>query len=152
MAFEPVREQKEGSLRAAAGRGGRSYLCSGKHSLIRTFSVMLPKVSRLKSRYDFRRVKKIGKTLHSPYFTLLYAPAKGKVTSRFGFVASTKFDKRAVVRNRARRLMREAIRRRLDDIRSGFDIVLIAKGPIKDAKLHEVSASLDQLLSKVHLL
>ena len=113
---------------------------------------MLPEESRLKSNYDFRRVKRIGRAAHSPFFTLLYAPAKDRSVSRFGLVASTKFDKRAVVRNRARRLLREAVRERLEVIKPGFDIILIAKKPIKDVKFQKVGAAFDQVLSKTPLL
>ena len=112
---------------------------------------MLPESHRLKSSYDFRRVKRIGRVARSPLFTVLYAPAKGRSVSRFGFIASTKFDKRAVVRNRARRLLREAVRERLEVIKPGFDIVLIGKKPIKDVKFQKVSAMLHQVLSKVSL-
>ena len=113
---------------------------------------MLPEPHRLKSNYDFRRVKRIGRAFHSPLFVFLYAPAKDRSVSRFGFVASTKFDKRAVARNRARRLLREAVRERLEMIKPGFDIILIAKKPIKDVKFQKVSASFHQVLSKVSLI
>jgi len=113
---------------------------------------MLPKENRLRTKYDFRRVKRIGKSAYSPYFTLLYAPAKNPQNLRFGLVASSKLDKRATQRNRARRLMREAIRKRLTDTKQGYDIILIAKNKIKGAKFEEVSSSFDQVLSKVSLL
>ena len=113
---------------------------------------MLPEPHRLESNYNFRRVKRIGKVAHSPFFTLLYAPAKDKSVSRFGFIASTKFDKRAVVRNRARRLLREAVRERLAEIKPGFDMILIAKKPIKDVKFQVVNSAFDQVLSKIPFL
>jgi len=113
---------------------------------------MLPEGNRLRSKYDFRRVKRVGRSAHSPYFTLLYAPAKDSATLRFGFVASTKFDKRAVVRNRARRLLREAVRVHLSRIKPGHDLVLIARKGVKEVSSAEVSASLNQILSKVSLL
>ena len=113
---------------------------------------MLPKENRLRAKYDYRRVKRIGKAGFSLYFTILYAPAKDPKSLRFGFVASSKFDKRATQRNRARRLMREAVRKKLPDIKLGYDIILIAKSKIKEANFEEVNSSLDQVLSKISLL
>ena len=112
---------------------------------------MLPKEHRLKTNYDFRKVKQHGNAVHTTYFTLLYYVPKNKksVPSRFGFIASKKFDKRAVVRNRARRLLREVIREHLDTINSGYDIVLIAKNNIKNAKYQEVNSAFNKILPKV---
>ncbi|MFW6143805.1 MAG: ribonuclease P protein component, partial [Patescibacteria group bacterium] len=84
-------------------------------------------------------------------FVLLYRENK-KDKSRFGFVTSTKFDKRATKRNRARRLLREAVRQQLSDIASGYDMMFIARAPLKEAGFEEVSSSLDKVLSKVSLL
>ena len=94
----------------------------------------------------------MGRGVHSPYFTLLYAPTKDSGILRFGFIASTKFDKRAVVRNRARRILREAVREHLPQIKLGYDLVLIARREVKEASSAEVSASLNQILSKISLL
>jgi len=113
---------------------------------------MLPKENRLRTKYDFRRVKRIGEVIYSPYFTLIHARAKDPESLRFGFVASTKFDKRAVSRNRARRLLREAVRKHLPDIKRGRDIILVARERIKEASVEEVSSSLDKVLSKISLL
>ncbi len=114
---------------------------------------MLPKENRLRTDYDFRRVKNRGTVVHTPYYTLLHfqkSPAKeGMQPSRFGFIASKKFDKRAVARNRARRLLREAVRHHLPKIKDSYDIVLIAKHPIKDANYEDVNASFNKILPKV---
>lgn len=113
---------------------------------------MLPQENRLQAKYDYRRVKRIGKSAYSPYFTLLYAPAKDPKNLRFGFVASSKFDQRATQRNRARRLLREAVRKELPDMRMGYDIILITKNKMKGARFEEVGSSLNQVLSKISLL
>lgn len=114
---------------------------------------MLPKEHRLKNNFEFRRVKTYGNSILTPYFILLYYQnrnSKGaKQPSRYGFIASKKFDKRAVVRNRARRLLRETIRQHLPNLKDNYDIVLIAKRPIKDASFQEVNASFNKILPKV---
>jgi ribonuclease P protein component len=112
---------------------------------------MLPEETRLRTDYDFRRVKKQGATVRTPYFILLYylRDPKYNTPSRFGFIASKKFDKRAVKRNRARRLMREVIRTRFDNIQKGYDVVLIARPLIKNANFKDVNSAFNKILSKV---
>lgn len=66
---------------------------------------------------------------------------------RFGFVAPRRLGK-AVVRNRARRLLREAARLLLPLVEGGWDIVLIAREPIRDVKMQQVRDALAQTLQR----
>ena len=110
---------------------------------------MLPKENRLTDDYDFRRVKRLGKSYHCPLFKLSLAQRKIEGPSRFGFVISKKIDKRATVRNGIKRLLRRAARERLEKIPEGFDIVLVVRPKIVDKSYEEVSAEVDKVLSKV---
>jgi ribonuclease P protein component len=58
----------------------------------------------------------------------------------------------AVARNRAKRLLREAVRVHLADLPPGQDIVLIARKEIVGARLDDVSAALDTVLRRAGLL
>lgn len=49
------------------------------------------------------------------------------VLSRFGFVVSKKIDKRAVVRNKAKRFFRSYIEENLEKIKPGRDFLFILK-------------------------
>lgn len=61
---------------------------------------------------------------------VLKAMVNGLEFSRFGFIISKRIDKRAVTRNRMKRLMREVVR--LNSIEPGWDVVVIArKGSVK---------------------
>lgn len=71
--------------------------------------------------------------------------------NRFGFVAGKKVGG-AVERNRARRLIREAVRLRLPSIEMGWDLVWIARAGIADKKLEAVAMSIDDLLRRARLL
>jgi len=112
---------------------------------------MLPKENRLTDDYDFRRVKRLGKSYHCPFFKLSLAPRKIAGPSRFGFVISTKIDKRATVRNRIKRLLREAMRERLEKVPGGFDLVFIVRPKMVGKTHEEICAAVDQVLSKIFI-
>lgn len=55
--------------------------------------------------------------------------------SRFGFVVSKKIDKRAVIRNKAKRFFRRYIEENLEKIKPGHDFLFILK-EIPDKTTH----------------
>ena len=110
---------------------------------------MLPKENRLTDDYDFRRVKRLGKSYHCPLFKLSVARRKTVGSSRFGFVISKKIDKRAVVRNRIKRLLRQAVRENLEKIPEGFDIVFVVRPNIVGKSYEEINIEFNKVLSKV---
>lgn len=113
---------------------------------------MLPRENRLTDDYDFRRVRRLGRRGQSRLFSATAAPAKDSSRTRFGFVASLKFDKRAARRNRARRLLRAAVRSLWPQIKPGYDVVVVARPPVKEADFEEVCAEINKVLSKISLL
>ena len=80
---------------------------------------------RLRRPRDFARVRAEGQTYRHPLFFMNVAP-NGLPHNRYGFVTA-KHIGRAVTRNRARRLMREAVRWFHTEIQQGYDIVLVAR-------------------------
>jgi ribonuclease P protein component len=90
----------------------------------------LPPGRRLRRRAEFQRVFDTGRRAHGRYFTII-AAADGAPLSRLGIVASKKLGG-AVLRNRAKRLIREAFRTTPDP--SGpVDLVVIPKAALFDA-------------------
>lgn len=87
---------------------------------------MLPKIYRLTNRTDFTNVYKNGKFFYSSALVISIIP-NGLTVTRIGFSVGKSFSKKATDRNRAKRIMREAVRMHIALIRDGFDVVISQK-------------------------
>ena len=104
---------------------------------------------RLRRNRDFQRVRRIGKSRASPLLVLAFLQNEiGH--SRFGFVVNKRLGN-AVQRNKIKRRMREAVRLRIETIKPGFDLVVIARKPARNACYSEISETLDYLLDAANL-
>lgn len=104
---------------------------------------------RLRRPEDFRKVRSEGRSWAHPLFVLWRAPNLLD-HSRVGFTASRKLGN-AVERNRARRLLREAVRRLYTQIASGWDIVLVARSGVLNVKEAQVEVALLSTLGRADL-
>ncbi len=111
---------------------------------------MLPKKFRLHADNDIKRLVRGGKTFFLPQLTLKYQVNDQK-TLRLGFVVSTKVDKKAVIRNKVKRRMREALRAELDNIKNGNDLLFIAKKSCIDLSLVDLKKQIQFALKTTHL-
>ena len=57
----------------------------------------------------------------------------------------------AVQRNRAKRLLREAMRPLLPSVQPGWDVILIARQPLLSAAITEIRQVLVGLLARAHI-
>ncbi len=108
------------------------------------------KPMRLRHPQDFRKVRSAGRSRAHALFILCYV-SNNLDHSRIGMTASRKVGN-AVARNRARRLLREAVRHLYPEIASGWDIVLIARRELVNVKEPEVRRALDTMLRRTGLI
>lgn len=72
--------------------------------------------------------------------------------NRFGFVVSKKVDKRAVVRNRSKRLLRAILERRYAQLKPGNDLLFSLKQKIVAKDIQELEKIIDTLFQEEHLI
>lgn len=89
-------------------------------------------------------------TFAHPFIVVIVLPNNMR-KSRFAIAAGRSIGN-AVQRNRAKRILREATRASLEGIKSGWDVVILARKPIANATYSEVSTALHHLLTKANLM
>ncbi len=95
----------------------------------------------LRKKEDFGALYKDGKSSGSRYVVLLYRK-NGLSFNRYAFIASKKVGG-SVERNRARRLMREALRLSELELSQGYDMAFIARNTITESKCADVKKSIE---------
>lgn len=108
---------------------------------------------RLTRSEDFKRVRRDGKSYAHPLVVLIVLTSGNNEQPRVRVgVAAGKTVGTAVYRNRAKRLLREAMRTLLPDIASGVDLILIARPALVSAALTDVREALLHLLQRARIL
>jgi len=105
---------------------------------------------RLTNSLDFKRVRRLGKSYAHPLVVLVVLPTPEDQT-RVGIIAGRSVGN-AVQRNRAKRMLREALRTLLPKVNPGWKIILISRQPILNAELTEIQETLNQLFNKAKLI
>jgi ribonuclease P protein component len=106
---------------------------------------------RLSRSEDFKRVRRTGKSYAHPLVVLVAQASETSTHVRVG-VAAGKTTGTAVHRNRAKRLLREAMRPLLPSLASGWDLILIARPALVAASLADTRSALTNLLQRAKIL
>ncbi len=100
---------------------------------------------RLLLNRDFQRVFDAGRSIAGKTMVIWAAPAEGG-GSRMGVVASKRTFRRAVDRNRAKRLIREAFRKERCRLCVDGDLVIVARRRILEAGAAQAQAEFVKLV------
>ncbi len=114
---------------------------------------MLPKNRRI-LRKEFTDITKNGKRHHSPSFILFLLPIRSKtgLNSKFSFSVSKKIHKKAVDRNKCRRIGYSVILRHLKQIKSGYYFFFSFKKTPKLISFATLEKEILELLSTLGML
>lgn len=101
----------------------------------------------IKKNEEFKKVYSLGKSKANKLL-VMYILKNGTDSSRFGISVSKKVGN-SIVRHRLTRLIRESIRLNLDVFESGYDIVIVARIPLKGLGFMETESALLHV-SRIH--
>jgi ribonuclease P protein component len=116
---------------------------------------MLKKINRLTKNKEFDNVfnPPAGKRVKSSYdkITGVKAVINELDHNRFGILVGAKVSKKAVIRNKIKRRVREIIRLQADKMKQGYDCVIICLPEIADKNYQEIEESVSGHLKKLKL-
>ena len=102
---------------------------------------------RLRSAADFQRVRDQSPRVWPHRLLVLHVAPNDLGYARVGITVSGRVGK-AVVRNRIRRRLREALRARLGVLAAGFDVLVVARPTSAQASWPELDAALETVLQR----
>jgi ribonuclease P protein component len=105
---------------------------------------------RLTRSTDFKRVRRTGKSYAHP-FVVLVVQTSEVPRVRVGVTAGRSVGG-AVQRNKAKRLLREAMRPLLPDLFPGWNLILIARPALLSKSLQEIRQVLASLLRRAQIM
>ena len=117
-------------------------------------------VQSIKKTVSFKAVYSHGRQAVNAYFVMYMLPDTTAGTAdvnRLGVTVSKKVGK-AITRNRIRRLVKESFRLKAHRLKTGFNIVVVARAAVNKAVSNQpisyikVDRALEQLLDKLNLL
>lgn len=104
---------------------------------------------RLRKNSDFRKVYRFGKST-ADRFIVLYSLKNGLPNSRLGISVRKKFGN-SVKRNRIKRLIKEVFRLNRENIKDGYDFIVIPRISAVNADFFVIEKSLTGLFKRVGL-
>jgi ribonuclease P protein component len=106
---------------------------------------------RLKKNEQFQEVFQRGSSAANKQFVLYTAKQEGPAAFRAGISVSKKIGN-AVIRNRVKRLIREAVARLENRIPQGLDLVIIARPGVEAMSLEAIEQSLLHVMKRAKVI
>ncbi len=110
----------------------------------------MKKTQTLNQNRDFRRLYARGRSLANQYL-VIYCLKSRSGANKMGITVSKKLGI-AVVRNRAKRLIREAYRLSEGRFKEGYDMVFVSRSRTAGAKMPQVREAMMALAAELGLL
>lgn len=110
---------------------------------------MLPKKFRLTKKRDFEKVLAEGKIIQGEFFGLAVSQDERNENPKVGFIISNKVSKKAVERNRIRRILREATKKEIEELSQKSLLVFLAKKSAVGVSARRLSRDAQKLLERV---
>lgn len=110
----------------------------------------MARIPTINTNAAFRTAYYRGKSAVHPAL-VVYVRKNHTDTTRIGITVGKKIGK-AVVRNRCRRIIYEAIRQLMPSVKQGYDLVFVARSrciPLKSTQVQEI---MQRLLKKMHVM
>ncbi|XOB40192.1 MAG: ribonuclease P protein component [Candidatus Nealsonbacteria bacterium] len=112
---------------------------------------MLAKKNRVRKKKDFERILKGGEGFKEDFLILKVKKNKSNKI-RFGFIVAQKVSKKAVVRNKIKRRLREIVRLKMEEIKKGTEGVFITLPGIETRDFREIESIVEKLFKKAGVL
>ncbi|CAM3589360.1 MULTISPECIES: ribonuclease P protein component [Brevibacillus] len=106
---------------------------------------------RLKKNEHFQAVFQRGTSAANKQFVLYSAKQEGQAAFRVGISVSKKIGN-AVIRNRVKRFIREAVARLEASIPQGLDLVIIARPGVEQMSLETIEQSLLHVMKRAKVI
>lgn len=116
---------------------------------------MLPRKYRLKKRTAFNATYRTGTSLHKDGITVFCGKNKTPdYPTKIGFVVSKKIHKRAVKRNRIKRLMRESVRLYIKNSNGQFNskymsLIFVATSKTLEKSFSEIDLGIKKIMKVI---
>lgn len=103
------------------------------------------KSQRIKKNEDFQKVFKKGKSVANRQFVVYCLQKPEQQEFRIGLSIGKKIGN-AVMRNQVKRYVRQAFLELKEDVKGGYDYVIIARVPAAKLDFHETKKSIEHVL------
>jgi ribonuclease P protein component len=112
---------------------------------------MLSKKHRIQKKKDIERIFKEGKSFREGFLVLKTAKNNLNI-ARFGFIVSQKISKKANVRNKIKRRLREMVRLKMKSVwGSGTDNLFITLPGIEKKEFKNIEETIEKLFKKAKI-